>query len=53
MSMGIASDLATVETIGPNEMFGELSLIDKSSRPATTKAAGDVVIYITVFNYNN
>jgi CRP/FNR family cyclic AMP-dependent transcriptional regulator len=46
MSMGIETDLATVHIIEPGEIFGELSLVDKSPRSATTKAAGDAVTYI-------
>jgi CRP/FNR family cyclic AMP-dependent transcriptional regulator len=46
MSMGIESELATVHVIKEGEVFGELSLVDKVSRSATTKAAGDSVTFI-------
>jgi CRP/FNR family cyclic AMP-dependent transcriptional regulator len=46
MSMGIASDLATVHIIEAGEIFGELTLVDRGLRSATTKAAGDAVAFI-------
>ena len=41
MSMGIDSELATVHVIKEGEVFGELALVDKAPRSASTKVAGD------------
>lgn len=46
MSMGIETDLATVHIIKAGEIFGELSLVDRGPRSATTKAVGDAVAFI-------
>ncbi|MBN1798091.1 MAG: cyclic nucleotide-binding domain-containing protein [Spirochaetales bacterium] len=46
MNMGIETELATVHVIKEGEVFGELSLVDKAPRSATTKAAGDSIAFI-------
>ena len=46
MSMGIDDEPATVHVIREGEVFGELSLVDRTARSATAKAAGPSITFI-------
>jgi len=46
MTMGDDDELATVHVIHEGEVFGELSLVDRSPRSATAKTAGPSLVFI-------
>lgn len=46
MTMGIDDEPATVHVIREGEVFGELSLVDRTPRSATAKTAGPSSVFI-------